>query len=414
MIRCLAALMLAVVPPVAAAQDPPPATTLKVFLDCRDGCFQDFVRSDVAFVEYVRDSREADVHVIVTTSNTGAGGRERAVAFIGAGRFAGVDRQAKATSEAGEPEDSQRRSLASAIAAGLLQYQAIDGFGQGLTVTVRRTGGGPAAAPPDDPWNNWVMSIRGSVSVEGEESNRETQVSGQVGADRITDAWKVTTGARFEYSREDFDLDGDEPLRASRDEREIDWLVVKSLNDHWSIGTLGQIESSTFENLDATFYAAPAIEMNVFPYSAYTRRQLRAGYSIGPYRAWYTEETLFGRLEDTLGRHEASITLDQRETWGSLQVRFEASSYLPGLDRHRLEIDGQTSLRIARGLSFNVDGSAVRLRDQISLPKRGATDEEVLLRLRRLLTGYEYSLRVGLTYTFGSIFNTIVNPRFGR
>jgi hypothetical protein len=49
----------------------------------------------------------------------------------------------------------------------------------------------------------------------------------------------------------------------------------------------------------------------------------------------------------------------------------------------------------------------------ISLPRRGATAEEVLLRLRRLQSGYEYDLQVGLTYTFGSIFNTIVNPRFG-
>ena len=42
------------------------------------------------------------------------------------------------------------------------------------------------------------------------------------------------------------------------------------------------------------------------------------------------------------------------------------------------------------------------------------TDEEVLLRLRRLRSGYEYNLQIGLTYTFGSIFNTIVNPRFGQ
>ena len=73
-----------------------------------------------------------------------------------------------------------------------------------------------------------------------------------------------------------------------------------------------------------------------------------------------------------------------------------------------------TSRSASRGLSFNVEGSASRLRDQLSLPKRDATDEEVLLRLRQLQSGYEYELQVGLTYTFGSIFNTIVNPRFGQ
>ena len=58
--------------------------------------------------------------------------------------------------------------------------------------------------------------------------------------------------------------------------------------------------------------------------------------------------------------------------------------------------------------------NASRIRDQLSIPARGATDEEVLLRLRRLQSGYEYSLSVSLTYTFGSIFSSIVNPRFGQ
>ena len=48
-----------------------------------------------------------------------------------------------------------------------------------------------------------------------------------------------------------------------------------------------------------------------------------------------------------------------------------------------------------------------RIRDQISIPRRGVTAEEVLLRLRRLRSGYEYQLQLGLTYTFGSIFNTM-------
>jgi hypothetical protein len=72
------------------------------------------------------------------------------------------------------------------------------------------------------------------------------------------------------------------------------------------------------------------------------------------------------------------------------------------------------SIRLARGLSFTVESVLSRLRDQLSLPKRDATEEEVLLRLRQLQSGYEYEVQVGLTYTFGSIFNTIVNPRFGQ
>ena len=71
------------------------------------------------------------------------------------------------------------------------------------------------------------------------------------------------------------------------------------------------------------------------------------------------------------------------------------------------------SIRITRGLEVEVDGRASRIRDQISLPRRDATPEEVLLRLRELRSGYDLQFQFGLSYRFGSIFNNIVNPRFG-
>ena len=55
-----------------------------------------------------------------------------------------------------------------------------------------------------------------------------------------------------------------------------------------------------------------------------------------------------------------------------------------------------------------------RASDQISLPRRSATQEEVLLRLRELQSGYEVSVAFGIRYSFGSIFNNVVNPRFGE
>jgi hypothetical protein len=91
----------------------------------------------------------------------------------------------------------------------------------------------------------------------------------------------------------------------------------------------------------------------------------------------------------------------------------EFSQYLHDLSKYRLETNGEVSLRIARGLSVSAELRASRIRDQISLPRRGATPEEILLRLRQLQSGYEYDFGIGVTYTFGSIFSAIVNPRFG-
>jgi len=52
------------------------------------------------------------------------------------------------------------------------------------------------------------------------------------------------------------------------------------------------------------------------------------------------------------------------------------------------------------------------IRDQLSLRKEGASEQERLLRLREIETGYSYWISFGLTYTFGSIYSNIVNPIF--
>ena len=112
--------------------------------------------------------------------------------------------------------------------------------------------------------------------------------------------------------------------------------------------------------------------------------------------------------------HDAGPTLDRREPWGSVDLTLEFSQYLHDLSKYRLELDGEASFRITRGLSFNLEGGISRIRDQLSLPRRDATQEEVLLRLRELQSGYEIRFDVGFTYSFGSLFNNVVNPRFGR
>ena len=95
------------------------------------------------------------------------------------------------------------------------------------------------------------------------------------------------------------------------------------------MGGRASIDSSTFDNIAIRLFTGPAIEYNLFPYSQYTRRQLRFGYAVGPYYARYREETLFFTMSDTMAQQEASVTLDQREPWGSLQAEFEYSTFLP-------------------------------------------------------------------------------------
>ena len=386
---------------------------LKVFLDC-ENCYADFLRSEIEFVDYVRDRTEAEVHVLITRAQTASGGTEYTVEMIGAGGFSKVVESLKTATTSSDTDDIIRRQLATTVRAGLLRFLTREAVPAGLDVTVKLGTESQRPAVTGDRWNNWVFSVRASASFDGEESSRERQLGASVSADRITPEWKITLGGELDHEREEFDLDEDEPVEVERREQDFNWLLVKALGEHWSAGARGDVESSTFENIELSISGAPAVEYNVFPYSMYTRRQLRALYAIGVARARYYEETLYGKTEETLPQHEISLAYEQRERWGSLDTRIEWSQYLHDLSKTRLEVEGEFSVRLTRGLSVSSEISASRIRDQLSLPARGATDEEILLRLRQLQSGYQYGFSMSLTYTFGSIFSSVVNPRFGQ
>jgi hypothetical protein len=72
------------------------------------------------------------------------------------------------------------------------------------------------------------------------------------------------------------------------------------------------------------------------------------------------------------------------------------------------------TFRILKGLSLTVDAEYERIRDQLNLPREDATLEEILLRRQELATDYKYQISIGFSYTFGSIYSNVVNPRFGN
>ena len=403
--------------PPAGAQTPPPADSaparLRVYLDCFD-CFEQYLRDEIPWVDFVRQPQDADVHVLSSSNSTGGGGREVVLRFVGAGRFEMVDAELKAVSQTAEPENLRRARVLRTVEVGLLGYLARDGLLPEVDVDVSSPGGAGTVEPPADPWDLWVFRVSAGGSFDAEESNEELRWDLSLAADRVTEHWKIGVGASTDQQRERFDLDEDDPLQVHQHESEFDWFVAKSVGPHWSFGLDGRVASSTFGNTRFSIRSAPAVEFSIFPYREYATRQFVIQYEIGVERAQYTEVTLFDRLEETLWRHELSAELDQRQTWGSLQAGVEWSQYLHDASKYRLEVDGEISLRIVRGLSLDLDASASRIRDQISLPRRSASTEEVLLRLRELQSGYEVSVSAGISYSFGSLFNNVVNPRFGN
>ena len=394
------------------------ADRVRVYLDCfssgQNACFPEFLREQIEFVDFVRQPQDADVHVLASGVETGGGGRELTLRFVGRGRFDGHDHDLRAVTGVGDTENTRREVVLRTVLVGLLDYVAHDGIPAGVNLTVSTDGVRRDTGPVADAWNMWVFAVRANGAFDADQRSRERQWQLNFSADRVSEAWKMSFGGRVNHVLERFDLDDDEPFDVTRRDQNVNGFIAKSFGPHWSVGGRGRVAASTFGNNKLSVGLSPAIEYSVFPYEQYTTRQLRLQYSAGVQHAQYNEVTIFERLRETLWQHEVSAVLDQRQPWGSLRAGFEFSQYLHDPSKYQLEGDGNVNLRITRGLSLNLSGSASRIRDQLSLPLRDATDEEVLLRIRQLESGYQVRFNFGISYTFGSLFNNIVNPRFGN
>ena len=409
----LTAALWACFPPVPlAAQDAQP---IRLFLDCQYECDMEFTRTEIPWVDHVRDRADADVHVLVTTRSTAANAREFTLTFIGLRDLASLTDTIVTISPESDSQDRRRRVVTEALKRGLVRYVARRPGSERLTITYAAPTNAAAAgaAPARDKWNLWVFRTRADAYFNGEESSRSTQLYGTVSANRISPAWKANISLDGNYNENNFTFQDGTKFNSYSNGWGVRELIVKSLGPHWSAGQRASITSSTYQNTKLAFRFAPAVEYNIYPYSESTRRQLRLQYAIGATHYRYEDTTIFDKIQETRGDHSVLASLDMRQPWGSVSISLEGRALLDDLEKNRLHFNPEFDVRLFRGLSLNLFGYVSLLRDQLYLAKGGATDEEVLLRRRQLATSYQYFLGAGLSYTFGSIYNNVVNPRFG-
>ena len=426
--RTLLALAFIIAFAPARAQETPvqPTTsnlpgTINVFLDCTFGCDFDFVRTEIPYVNWVRDRTVSDVHVLATRQSTGGGGSEYTFSFIGLRDFAQrIDTLKTVTSVTSTPDD-QRKAYTRTIKTGLVPFLARTAMADRLNVSVApASANAPAAVQPHDRWKNWVMTLSSNGYTFGERTYQYYNGYFYGEAKRITTAWKSTIGGDFSYneSRQLVDDgntagDADTTFYTIRRTWSSYATQLRAINAHLSAGVTGSLGANTFNNQDRFMKAKAALEYNLFPYTESTRRQLRFQYGVGFGHFDYQDTTIHFKTSETYPIHYASLAGSAKQPWGSLNAEFEHNALLLDPAQRNTQLYASGSVRIIKGLNFNVGGSYSWIHDQRFLRKGTATKESVLLRQQALATSYFYDFNFGLSYTFGSIFNNVVFPRFG-
>lgn len=396
----------------SAVTAPPPS--LRVYLDCRTwGCDRDLFITEVRFATLTRDRADADVHLLVTALGTGGGGRQLTLQFIGLRAFEGRSDTVVTSLPPNVADDRTRREIIRVAKLGLVRYA----LGSSVAAGLRLDDGGVPAALRDailrenDPWNFWVISVGASGGSSAESRSSRGSAGASVNARRVTDAWKVNVASNGKYRQSTYKLTDTTSSTYILRDYGARGRVVRNMGAHWSIGAIGNLGHTDYANQDTYARVGATFEYSIFPWSQATSRQLVAAWSVAVQHFDYHESTIYLKDHQTLAHQQAIVAGSTRQPWGNIDVSIHWSQYLTDRSKNFLGLNGNASLRITRGLALNVGAYANRVRDQLYLPRGEATSDEILTQQRALATSFTRGGSLSVSYTFGSIYNTIVNPR---
>jgi len=380
---------------------------IKVFLSCN--CDDSYIKQNTLLLDYVRDRTLSDIEVFVFDISNASGGRNFTFEYKGKNDFQNKENKISTNITQNLTFNEAREVLLKTYKMGMVHFLQNTVFQNQVDVSYNDQMDIPQEMSFDQ-WKNWVFEISGSFNFENEESINEEEYNVGFDIDRVTEMWRVRSYFRQRRAVKFYSGD-EENYTSERNSTYFSGSLVKSISDHFSTGIFGSYQKDTFRNYKSFFNFSPALEYNFIPYNEVLTREITLAYKLGYNFYEYLEETLYGFLHQKMFNQSLTLNLRFREKWGSIYSYMVASQFLDQPDQNRLTLNNNINLRIVRGLSLRISGSFQLIRDQINLPKGEASIEDLLLRQRQISTNYQNRISMGLSYTFGSIFNNIVNTR---
>ena len=380
---------------------------IKVFLSCR--CDDDFIKQNTLVFDYVRDRTLSDIEVFVFEISNAGGGRKYSFEYKGKNAFQNMDNEISTNIPSNLTFVEAREKLLKTYKLGIVYFLQNTSFQNQLEVNFYDDKNKPEELSLDQ-WKNWVFEVSGSFNLENEKSIKEEEYSLGLEVDRVTEMWRIRSDFGMRRSVKFFSGD-EESYNSERKRTFFSGSIVKSLSNHFSTGVFGYYLNDTFRNYRSFVNFSPALEYNFIPYTEVLTREITLAYKIGYNFYEYFEKTIYGFLNQEMFNQSLTLNLRYREKWGSIYSYLVASQFLDQPDQNRLTLNNNINLRIVRGLSLRISGNFQLIRDQINLPQGEASIEDLLLRQRQISTNFQNRISLGLSYTFGSIFNNIVNTR---
>ncbi len=385
---------------------------IDIYVEC-GYCDINLMRSKINYVNHVRDQRASDIHVMVNRLRSGANGFQHTLKFYGRGPFNSQNYELSFSESPNTTSRERNQKITQLLETGLVPYWMQTHLRDEMEFTVHHLAEHnniDENEPHEDPWNQWVFSVEAGGSYDAESNTNDYRAWTRIRADQVTELWRVRNLLYARYDAQRFERD-ETVINSTRERSYASSSAVRSISDHLSAGVFASLSRSTYNNLDLSTRIAPAIEYSIFPYSEVNDREVTVGYRLSHLYRDYTEETIFLEVAEHLFNHSLVMAARFRQPWGSLYAQLEGSHFFHDIEQNRLEFEGFLSLKVTKGLSITLGNEIEIINDQRSLPARDISLEELLLAQRQTATNFRINGEVGLRYTFGSIYNNVVNTR---
>lgn len=382
---------------------------IKVQVDCR-GCNNNFIRQNIRSVSHVRDQALADVYILVNQTFTPAT-RIFNISLQGLNEFEGINNHFEHSISHTQTSQEQNEELVKVLRIALATY-LLHRMSDALSLEIAADSSNLTAPEKEvDKWRNWIFSVAARLNLNEQDTRKQSSLTLRFDGDKVTENWRVRLDGRFRRNILKISEEGQDPFTSRVENEFIGGSVVKSLSNHWSTGVFSSYFANTADNLNSRINTSFALEYNFFDYQEVLTREMTIAYRIGMNWQEYQDPTIFDRLDDRFGNQSLAVEIRFRRNWGNLFSTIRGSHFLNNIKRNRLSIDNSASVRIWKGLTVQLNAELNIIRDQINLPKGEASLEDVILQQRAIAKSYDLFIGTGINYTFGSIFNNILNTR---
>lgn len=169
-------------------------TKLKVFVDCAF-CDMTYLMQEMNYLNFVRNTDDADVYVMVTTQTTGGGGTGYTLKFTGQNQYEHIYNSIGFSILSTSTTAETRQQLADNLSLGLAsfwsqlartEFQLKKDKVAGLIVDTLETND----VEEKDAWNNWVFQLGVSGYMQGQKTSESSSYSANFSSKQVTEKHK--------------------------------------------------------------------------------------------------------------------------------------------------------------------------------------------------------------------------------